>query len=312
MKHNALCSAVVDRFDGRVIKQLGDGILCEFDNPLDACLAALNIRRATESMMEIKSKVAITCGAVESIELDTGYDILGSTIDRCARILGVAKSRQILIDMSVKSTIDSVIRDYPDIQVSPITTINLRGIGGVQVMEVTTQDMPFVGPIETADTESVASSSPDKYPDEIKPDRWLRCDISNKPINPERHEAVILIENTETSINRVSLTRKGSRERFRTTMWFELEELKNPIKYIQFVATILRELATKQKHLKTSQSIIKIMLGLYQYVFRPPKNAREEAEIRKTLTSMLEEDEDLNQTMSQIHQMRRQQRDMGF
>ena len=85
------------KFKGKVLKDLGDGVIVNFSDLLQACLAAINIKYRS-SIGQIKSKGIWVLGLVEEVKLDKVLDIYGSTIDRCARIEKYAFPSQLLID----------------------------------------------------------------------------------------------------------------------------------------------------------------------------------------------------------------------
>ena len=86
LTHNLLCRKIVEIFGGRIVKELGDGVLCDFEDPLKACLSALNIKKACTSELHISTKAALTVGAIELIRIDGIPGILGAPVDRCAHI----------------------------------------------------------------------------------------------------------------------------------------------------------------------------------------------------------------------------------
>lgn len=142
--HNLICREIATRRSGVVIKELGDGILIEFHDPVSACLAAVEIKTATCKTEEILTKAGLTIGTVEEIEVAKIRDLLGSTIDRCARIQAIAVPGQILMDVALHDAVSSFLKDYPNICISPPKTVNLRGIGPTVVYELSTEETGFV------------------------------------------------------------------------------------------------------------------------------------------------------------------------
>ena len=142
--HNLICRRIVTNYAGIVVKELGDGILVAFDDPISACLAAVDIKTATQKTKGISTKAGLTMGAVEEIEIAGIIDLLGTTVDRCARIQAVAVGGQILLDSALHDATSSFLKDYPNVCFSPPTTVSLRGIGKTALYELSTKESGFV------------------------------------------------------------------------------------------------------------------------------------------------------------------------
>lgn len=141
LMHNIICRTIVEKFGGTVVKELGDGLLCKFDEPVNACLAAINIKQAASQVQEISTKGGLVIGSVERINVGGVLDILGDTVDRCARIQAYALPGQILIDRALHDVVVSFLKDYPDIQISPPLRITVVGIGTIEVYELSTKKL---------------------------------------------------------------------------------------------------------------------------------------------------------------------------
>lgn len=88
---------IVDRYAGSVVKTLGDGIICAFEDPDNAFRAAVDIqtsvRAATqETAHRLQLKIGFTWGPVI---LSRG-DVYGDTMNVCARLVTLANPEQIL------------------------------------------------------------------------------------------------------------------------------------------------------------------------------------------------------------------------
>lgn len=142
--HNLICRDIANRYNGQVIKELGDGLIIAFDDPVSACCAAVEIKRASQKKEEILTRAGLTIGEVEEIEIAGIRDLLGSTIDRCARIETVAAAGQILLDSTLHAVVLSFLKDYPDICIGPPKAMKLRGIGSVELYELSTKDVGLV------------------------------------------------------------------------------------------------------------------------------------------------------------------------
>lgn len=133
--HNQICKVISKRFKGIIIKEMGDGILVAFNEPLQACLAAINIQIATYKN-EIISKAALTFGIVEEAKLDKTVDVFGTAVDLCARIEKYAFPNQILIDRSLYDVVKSQLITYNDIKIGNAMKIVLKGYGEGEVYEI--------------------------------------------------------------------------------------------------------------------------------------------------------------------------------
>ena len=136
MEHNAVCKELGRRFGGQAVKDMGDGVLMIFDDPLKAVLAAINIRIGIEKFAKSSTKVGLTTGLVEKVKIGALSDVLGSPVDRAARLEALALAGQIIIDRPLFEAIRSSLVDYKGVRVSDPTTQFLPGLGDTEVREV--------------------------------------------------------------------------------------------------------------------------------------------------------------------------------
>lgn len=90
------------------------------------------------------TKGGLTIGVVEEIEIGGARDLLGASVDRCARVQAVAVPGQILIDSALHDVVSSFLKDHENICLSPPKTVNLKGLGSTVVYELSTKEAPFV------------------------------------------------------------------------------------------------------------------------------------------------------------------------
>ncbi len=130
------------------IKNLGDGILCYFDDLIGAIQAAREIdklsRRSTYAAREISLRYAVTYGKIQKVKLKGRSDIFGTPIDKCARILGIAKPFQILIDDTVFNVADAYFIDNK-IKVSEPEVTNLKNYEQLKLREVQNSQRQLLG-----------------------------------------------------------------------------------------------------------------------------------------------------------------------
>jgi class 3 adenylate cyclase len=99
-QHDRTIDEIVESFRGRVVKNLGDGILATFDGPA----------RAVRSAMAIRDALAAHCVAVRA-GLHTGEvevreeDVTGMAVHTAARVAALAGEREVLVSSTVKDLV---------------------------------------------------------------------------------------------------------------------------------------------------------------------------------------------------------------
>jgi len=141
--HNQICRQIVKRFKGQAVKDLGDGLLARFEDPLNACLCAINIQVATNKN-KVLSKAALTLGIVEEAKINSSLDVFGTTVDLCSRIEKCAFPNQVLIDRATYDVVKSLLKDYADILVSESMQIVLKGYGKAELHELSSKEFPLI------------------------------------------------------------------------------------------------------------------------------------------------------------------------
>lgn len=120
--HNSICLSFVEELGGIVVKEVGDGILARFNDPIKACQAAINIRDAAK-LKKCSTKAALVLGIVEENQFQNNFDVLGAAVDLCSRIEKHAFPDQILIDGALYSAVKTYLKKYDVITSHPLTTI---------------------------------------------------------------------------------------------------------------------------------------------------------------------------------------------
>ena len=132
---NEICNVITKMFNGTIVKNLGDGTLAKFENPVSACKAAMNIRHFS-ARHGLLCKSVLTLGLVEEVKISDRGDILGTCVDRCFRMEKIASRNQILIDEYMYESISPFLINLTDIGVSEPYSIELKGLGNQQVREI--------------------------------------------------------------------------------------------------------------------------------------------------------------------------------
>src|SRR5919106_5238692 len=91
---------------GRVVKTLGDGIVCQFNNPDSAFHAACRMQEAAASISPgTEPKLAIKVGFTWGPVVTEDGDVFGDTVNVCARLVALAGPKQVL---TTQETVDAL------------------------------------------------------------------------------------------------------------------------------------------------------------------------------------------------------------
>jgi class 3 adenylate cyclase len=99
-RHYAAVRSVVDRFQGRLVKTTGDGVLATFDGPARAIEAARALTREAKQLgLEIRA--GLHTGECEL----RGEDVGGMAVHIAARIVDLASEGEVLVSRTVKDLV---------------------------------------------------------------------------------------------------------------------------------------------------------------------------------------------------------------
>lgn len=118
--HDRIVNDAVARFDGRVIKSTGDGVLATFMGPGRAIAAAKSIDRGVAEI-GLSVRAGIHTGECEL----RGNDIGGLAVHLAARIASLAGTRQLLVSRTVKDLVVGA-----DLGFADAGTHELKGVPG--------------------------------------------------------------------------------------------------------------------------------------------------------------------------------------
>jgi len=92
--------------DGKIVKTLGDGMVCQFGDADGAFHAACDLQAAAvEAEAGAETKLAIKVGFTWGPVVTEGGDVFGDTVNVCARIVGLANPSQVF---TTQETVDAL------------------------------------------------------------------------------------------------------------------------------------------------------------------------------------------------------------
>ncbi|MCB1169925.1 MAG: adenylate/guanylate cyclase domain-containing protein [Leptospiraceae bacterium] len=121
--HFASIGEVVSAHHGTVIKTVGDAVFAAFGNPVDGFRAALELKkRFLSGQTEVSIRISVHTGPCLAVNLDTGIDYFGNTVNLCAKLQALAGAGQIAFT-------DALLQN-------PLIRDELRSVGRAQQVEL--------------------------------------------------------------------------------------------------------------------------------------------------------------------------------
>jgi len=128
-KNRELQKPIIEQFNGRWIKELGDGVMASFNTVADAVYAAVKIQEACNASKEFQLRIGIHLGDV----LFENDDVFGDGVNIASRIQAIAKPGCIYISESVHNNVSN----KKDIQTKFIKEETLKNVKeAVNIYEV--------------------------------------------------------------------------------------------------------------------------------------------------------------------------------
>ncbi len=107
-RHNRLVFPVIEKFHGRVVKTIGDGLMAEFRRPDDALNAAIGIQQILQKMRDadrsFHAKVRI--GLHTGIAIVEKHDVYGDAVNVAKRVEGFAEKNEICLSENTSDLIN--------------------------------------------------------------------------------------------------------------------------------------------------------------------------------------------------------------
>src|SRR5262245_12852248 len=127
-------SGIVRRYRGRVIKTIGDEIMCVLPDADSGALAANDMQVRITAMPEVSGvKRAIRVGFHAGPVIEEADDVFGDTVNLASRMVGLAQASQIITTRTTVRQLSRALRETT----RRIADVPVRGKGGnIEVCEV--------------------------------------------------------------------------------------------------------------------------------------------------------------------------------
>lgn len=136
-QHNAMCRVIIESNEGRIIKELGDGLMVKFANAGTAVKCAIKvIQNLRKYGGGIRTKATVSYGTIWNVTNPSGdHDVYGTPVHVSARMERYAAVDTIVIDSKDKGPalewlertnfrverLRKKLNDYPDIKLYVIS-----------------------------------------------------------------------------------------------------------------------------------------------------------------------------------------------
>ena len=122
-EHEAAVYPIVERFGGRVVKNIGDSFLCLFVSATDALKASLEIQKVEPAEHDLTMRIALTTGDIEIID----GDAFGDSVNLASRILAKAPAGEIWFGGGTRACMNTA-----EIAWESVGWFRLKGVPGEQ------------------------------------------------------------------------------------------------------------------------------------------------------------------------------------
>lgn len=130
----ALMRSIVAQYGGRVVKTIGDEVMCVLPDADAGCLAATDMQTRIMALPAVSNvKRAIRAGFHAGPVIEEHNDVFGDTVNLAARMAGVAKAMQIITTQATVEQLSPMLRS----STRSIAALSVKGKGDeVAVCEV--------------------------------------------------------------------------------------------------------------------------------------------------------------------------------
>jgi TolB-like protein len=131
-KNRRIHKRLLKKFNGRLLKDMGSGILASFKANIDAVMCAVSIQKATEEL-----KIPIKIGIHQGDVIFEKKDVLGDGVNITSRIQGLAERNDILISERVFHDL----KNKEGLEIDSIGEKELKGVSKpLEIYRVTCRD----------------------------------------------------------------------------------------------------------------------------------------------------------------------------
>src|SRR6187551_1592367 len=102
-KNRQIQRPIIEQFNGRWIKELGDGVMASFNTVSDAVNAAINIQETCNTLHDFQLRIGIHLGEV----VFENEDVFGDGVNIASRIQAIAMPGGIYISESIYNIISN-------------------------------------------------------------------------------------------------------------------------------------------------------------------------------------------------------------
>jgi class 3 adenylate cyclase len=129
-----LMRGIVAQYGGRVIKTIGDEVMCVLPDADGGCLAAVDMQTRIMALPAVSNvKRAIRVGLHAGPVIEENNDVFGDTVNLAARMAGIAKAMQIITTGITVGMLSPLLRKSS----RPIASLSVKGKeDDVQVCEI--------------------------------------------------------------------------------------------------------------------------------------------------------------------------------
>jgi adenylate cyclase len=116
--HHRLARPVVRRWNGRIVKHLGDGLLCTFPDPAAGVHAAIHLLGTAPDPLRLRA------GVHAGDAVSTRDDVVGHVVNVAARVCEAAKGGQVLVSEEVRTASGAL----DDVRFGRIRARRMKGV----------------------------------------------------------------------------------------------------------------------------------------------------------------------------------------
>jgi len=134
----AVMQAVVQRYGGRVIKTIGDEVMCVLPSADNACLAATDIHNRIMALPKVSNvQRSVRVGFHFGPVIEENNDVFGDTVNLAARMVGLAMGMQIITTGATVACLSPMLQQ----STRSLSALSVKGKGhDIEVSEVIWHD----------------------------------------------------------------------------------------------------------------------------------------------------------------------------